>query len=117
MIGELSKYEKVMAQPSTAVELRVAHNLGVAPKIILLHAEFEPLEAACVTDGVFSTVLGACHIVSLTADANYAYNVMVGSTGTTNATAYLNTDSVVIYRQSSARVFNRNAVYTVELYA
>ena len=116
MVGELSKYRKYTIQPGANTDITFTHNLGVVPKLVLLDGQPDLSGSITyITHGIFDQYCGGCLVGS--AGTQVGYKTDTTAIGTTNTYLYMNDTTVSIRRASSARYFDTNCTYTVELYA
>lgn len=118
-VGELTKYQRAIITPSDVAELRVSHTLGIIPKIVVFNSEQTFESALYIINGVLSDN-GSGSAKSFASGGTYVtnpYTVFIQAPSTGNSSAYFTDSEVVIRRASSAKPFDTNTAYTIDIYA
>ena len=117
-VGEFTKYEQHKVTPSETSNLTVSHNLGVLPKLVMFNSTQTYGSISYINDGVLNQKCGnARTMASADTFSVNGFTVLTGTTGSSNSYAYFTNDSVVIRRATSAKYFDTNTEYTVDIYA
>ena len=117
VIGEFSKYQRLKVTPSENTNLTFSHNLGVVPKAIFVDSNQTYVSTTFLYAGVFSKDCGCMVNLSSNGGVVNGFNVRIDETGSSNSYCYMSSSSVVIRRATSAKYFDTNTEYTVDIYA
>ena len=113
VIGEFSKYQKLIITPSDGNEIASSHNLGTIPKLIIVNGNV-------ITLGDFVS-----HVIC---DRDIGVGFSTGRTQsiwsvditqikhTSGLIIYMSDAEFVIRRQGSNRLYDTAGTYTVEIY-
>ena len=121
MLGELSKYQRVIVTPSDGTYINISHSLGKKPKIIIFDSDqtFNGTNTYVVRGTLGNGCGGALTFDATTGIANVTNSYLeVSEDNTVTNSRYYMTDSTVeIRRITSGRYFNTNVAYTIDIYA
>ena len=115
--GNLSKYAKITAKPTSSTVFTIENPLGGIAKKVFVKAISEPTTSVDIRRYIadYDLGFGAIELASTTTTRAYTANLV--TTREPNNGEFSMTDGVIkLYRFNSANVWGANAEYEVEIY-